>query len=52
MKSTIVPAQPYGQPRAGSYARAYNLARWKTICRRDGAAAVYCGCLYLSIDAK
>ena len=32
-KNTI-PAQPYGQPRAHSYARSYNLARRQTIiCR-------------------
>ena len=41
------PAVPYGQSRAGSYARTYNLPWRQTICRRRGdAAAVYYGCLY------
>ena len=45
MKNTIL-AQPYGQPRAVSNARAYNLSRRQTICTRRGdAAAVYYGCL-------
>ena len=36
-----IPAQPYGQPRAGYYARAYNLVRRQTICRwRSDAAAL------------
>ena len=48
-----IPAQPYGQPRAVSYARAYNLARRQIRCRRRGdAGAVYYVCLYLSIDAR
>ena len=52
MKNTIL-AQPYGQPRAVSYARAYNFIRRQTICRRRGdAAAVYYGCLHLPIDVR
>ena len=31
-ENTIL-AQPYEQPRAGSYARAHNLARRQTVCR-------------------
>ena len=52
MKNTI-PAQPYGKPRAVSYARAYNFARRQTICRRRGdAAVVYYDCLHLSVDVR
>ena len=51
MKIIILLVQPCGQSRAVSYARAYNLTRRQTICRRLGdAAAVYYGRLYLSID--
>ena len=50
MRNAIL-AQPYGQPRAGSHARTYNLAWRQTLRRRRGDTdAVYNGCLYLPVS--